>query len=133
MKWRHMQPRTPMPDSRQDLWALAVALCTKLWPGIVGALIAMRFQPEGASVWDRAFTGLASVFLAGIFGPAFVELFNIDTPYLQAAVGALVAIFGLIIIGEAVKAIREVGFAMFLRDWLRRIFGVGGGGGGEPR
>lgn len=122
-----------MPDARPDLWEMFAALCTKLWPGLVGALVAMRFQPDGASGLDRAFAGLSSVLLSGIFGPAIIEIFNVDTPYAQAAVSALVAIFGLIVIGEAVKAIREVGWASFIRDWMRRIFGVGGSGGGEPK
>ena len=112
---------------------MAAAVCAKLWPGLVGALFAMKFQPDGASALDRAFAGLSSVLLSGIFGPALIEIFDVETPYAQHSVIALVAIFGLIVIGEAVKAIREVGFALFLRDWLRRIFGVGGGGGGEPK
>ena len=71
--------------------------------------------------------------LSGIFGPAVVELFDIDTPYLQSAVSVLVAIFGLMVIGEAVKAVREVGLSSFLRDFMRRIFGTGGGDGGASQ
>lgn len=113
-----------MPD-QQSVWTIAASLAASLWPGLVGALIAMYFQPPGASPFDLVFTGLSSVLLSGIFGPAFVEVFDIDTPYLQAAVCALVATFGLIVIGEAVKAIREVGLAEFLRNWMRRVFGAG--------
>lgn len=118
-----------MPDPH-EAWLILSAVCVNLWPGLVGALIAMKFQPIGASLLDRMSVGISSVLLSGIFGPAFNEMFNVDTPTAQAAVKALVAIFGITVIGEAVKAIREVGLSTFLRDWMRRIFGVGGG---EPK
>lgn len=122
-----------MNDTPPGAWAFISALCAKLWPGLVGALFAMKFQPDGASLLDRAFAGVSSVLLSGIFGPALIEVFDVRTSAMQACVNALVAIFGLIVIGEVVKAIREVGFSGFLRDWMRRIFGVGGNDGGPPK
>lgn len=117
-----------MPDQAGELWPQVWAVLFELWPGLVGALFAMRFQPAETSLMDRAYGGASSVLLSGVFGPALSEVFGIDQPASQIAVSVLVGIFGLIVIGEAVKAVREVGLATFMRDWLRRIFGVGGGG-----
>jgi hypothetical protein len=116
-----------MPD-QQSIWLVASGLFSSIWPGLVGALIAMYSERDTARPADLVFTGLSRILLSAIFGPALCVVFKIETPAPQAAVSALVAIFGLNIIGEAVKAIREVGLAEFFRGLLRRIVGTRGDG-----
>ena len=115
-----------MPNSTPGLIEAAIAVLAKLWPGMVGGVIALKFHQDQTTFLGRAFVLLASIALSAVFGPALNELLNVETPYLQSAISSLVALFGLFVIGEVIQAIQEIKLGEIIGDFVRRLLGVGG-------
>jgi hypothetical protein len=117
-----------VPNQFAGLLEAAIAALAKLMPGILGALIALRFHQE-TSFWGRMFVLICSVILSTALGPAINEALEILTPQRQAAVHFLVGLFGLFVVSEVIKAIKEIGLAEIARDLLRKVLGIGRKGG----
>lgn len=99
------------------------ALLLKIWPPIAGALLSLRWMPEGSTWTDRAVSGFSSVSLALIAGPAAAELAGVESARVRDLVLLLVGLFGLLIAGQVVKAIKETDGAALFRDFWSRWFG----------
>jgi hypothetical protein len=112
-----------VPDG---LLEYAGGLYASLWPALLGAVCALYFHPVDGTRADRLFAGGASVAVAVLFGPAVAEYFEVESGAIHNAILGLLALFGLPVAGQVMTAIREVGLAGLLREWVERWFGLKG-------
>lgn len=107
------------PDPQTGLLDSALAFAAKLWPGVAGSLIALRWQPSDSTRIDRALSALIGVVLAMIFGPMVSELAHVSSPNVQQGIGAVIGMFGLVIVGQLMSTLKEIQLGALVSDWLR--------------
>lgn len=109
-------------------WFESVTLLySNLWPSLLGAVVALYFHPPESTRLDRLFAGIASVAVSVLFGPATNEWFGVDSKAVEGAIYGVLALFGLTVAAQIFAALRELGLTALLREWLRRVLGLGGG------
>ena len=106
------------------------ALYARLWPALLGAVVALYFHPAESTRIDQVFAFAASVGTSVLFAPAFIAYFEVETDALVRAVHGAVALFGLTAVGQVIAGLRELRLAAMLGEALRRRFGLGGRGDG---
>lgn len=110
------------PDS--DLAAALSALLAKLGPGIAGAIISLKFIPEGTT-WMARFLSLAGgVAAAAYLAPALVEWLGVASARIEAGMGFLVGSLAMVVLGEATQAVHEAQIGQAVRGWLRKRAGL---------
>lgn len=109
------------PD--HDVLAALAAAGAKLGPGIAGALISLRFSPPEATWPDRLVSVAGGVASSVFLAPAVSEWLGASSR-LEAGMGFAMGALGLVVLGEAAKAVREAQLGAVLRGWLRRLAGL---------
>lgn len=107
----------------------ALGVYGRLWPSLLGAVIALYFHPAGATRSDRLFAGAASVGVSVLFGPWLIEYYEVDSETLARTIHGALALFGLTAIGQVFESLRELGLPAMVRQWARRRFGLDDGPG----
>ncbi len=108
----------------QGLLEGAIALASKLWPPVVGALISIQFQPKEATRMDRAFAAASGVGLSMILGPAIVDWTGVSSIAVAQGIAGGVALFGLIVIAEIVAGLKAMEIGAIMRDFVRSILRI---------
>jgi hypothetical protein len=98
---------------------LAAAARHPAVPGIVGAVIGLRWAP-GATWWERIINVTSGSAIAGYVGPAAAEVFDLATPASQSALGFGLGLFGISLATALMQALRNLQLGDILADWLRR-------------
>lgn len=113
-----------MTSETQSLLDSLTALAARIGPGIVGSALALRWLPAESTRWDRAVSLVGGLGVAIYVGPAIAAVSAIERPQYEAGIIFAAGLFGMLVAGELVAAIREVQLGPLLRDWLRRMFGI---------
>lgn len=106
-----------------DVMAALLAAAAKLGPGVAGALISLRFSPPEATWPDRLMSVAGGVASSVFVAPAVSEWLGASAR-LEAGMGFAMGALGLVVLGEATKAIREAQLGAALRGWIRRLAGL---------
>lgn len=113
-----------MADTNPTVWESALAALWKLWPGIAGALIALRWQPAEATRFDRAVSAVSG-FLAAIYvAPLIVEVANVSSYRIESGIVFLTGLFSMVVVGEIMLAIKNMELGTILGDWIRTILRI---------
>lgn len=88
-------------------------------PGIVGALVGLKFAP-GASWSERAINFTSASAIAWFGSPAAVELFSIKSPGAAGFLGFAIGMFGLSIAAAVVSGIKDLKLGEIAAGWLSR-------------
>ena len=97
------------------------AIFAKFWPGIAGALVSLRWQPEGATIFDRAFSAFGGVVLTMTLGPAAVEFAGVTSGSMVMGIAAVIGLFGMLVVGEITRAIKVMELGPIVRDAIRKF------------
>ena len=108
----------------QGLLEGAIALASKLWPPVVGALISIQFQPKEATRMDRAVAAASGVGLSMILGPAIVDWTGVSSIAVAQGIAGGIALVGLIVIAEVVAGFRAMGLGEIMGDALRSLLRI---------
>ena len=101
-------------------WDGLQALVAKLGPGIAGSLLALKGLPSNSTFGDRLFAVIGGSAAAYYIAPGLAEWLGTSSPNSLSLMAFAVGAFGLVVVGEATRAIREVGLADVLRSWISR-------------
>lgn len=113
-----------MSDTTPPLWETALGALWKLWPGIAGALIALRWQPAEATRVDRAVSAVSG-FLAAIYvAPLIVEVASVSSYRIEAGIVFLTGLFSMVVVGELMLAVKSLALGQIVGDWLRSILRI---------
>ncbi len=111
-----------MQQQQQEAAAWA-AIASKLAPGVIGAIIALRWVPAGSSWADRLTSFAGGCGCAVWAAPALVEWTDIGSARIEAAIGFTTGLLGMVIIGEIVSTLRALQLAETIRSILAARFG----------
>lgn len=100
------------------------ALASKLVPGILGSIVALRALPSDATLGQRLTSFVGGVSAAVYVAPALVTWTGASGDEVVYATIFLVGTFGMVVVGEVTTAIRDLQLAPIMRDTMRRIFRV---------
>lgn len=114
-----------MQPQQQHETAAWMAVGAKLAPGVIGALIALRWVPTGSSWTDRLWSFVGGCGCAVWAAPALVEWTEIGSARLEAFIGFVSGMLGMVIVGEIVSTLRGLQLAETIRSILAARFGGG--------
>lgn len=115
-----------MAGEQQGLWDTVAQAAAKLWPGLAGALVALRWLPVDTTRADRFFAAIGGLVAAANLGPAISEIVGISSQRVEAGIVFAVGLFGMAVAGELIQTVRELQLAALARDAIRKIFRIGG-------
>ena len=115
-----------MAGEQQGIWDAVATAAAKLWPGLAGALVALRWLPVETTRTDRFFAAIGGFMAAANLGPAISEIVGISSQRVEAGIVFAVGLFGMAVAGELISTLKELQLAEFVRDALRKIFRIGG-------
>lgn len=107
-----------------ELSAALSALLAKLGPGILGAVVSLRFLPAETPWVGRAFSVLGGVGAAAYVAPAMAEWLGVASSRIEAGMGFLAGTLAMVVLGEATIAVHEAQIGRAFRGWLRRRAGL---------
>lgn len=113
-----------MQQQQQEAAAWA-AMVSKLAPGVIGAIIALRWVPTGSSWLDRLASFAGGCGCAAWAAPALVEWADIASARIDAFIGFTAGLLGMVIVGEIVSTLRALQLAETIRGILSARFGGG--------
>lgn len=113
-----------MPDKGFGWWETVLTLAAKLWPGILGSLVALRWLPAESTRLDRAISGIGGFGAASTVGPMIAEIAGVNSVRIEAGIVFVVGLFGMAVVGEIMRAMKEIGLGSIISAWIRRILGV---------
>lgn len=113
-------------DPQPGLLDTAVTAFAKLWPGLAGAIVALRWLPVETTRTDRFFAAIGGFVTAANLGPAISDGVGISSQRVEAGIVFAVGLFGMAAAGELISTLKELQLAEFVRDALRKIFRIGG-------
>lgn len=111
-----------MNEQQQQAHA-AAAVALKLAPGLVGALVALRWVPAGATWADRAGAFVGGCACAFYGSPAIVEWVDIGSPRIEASIAFVTGLLGMVVAAEIVNTVRGLQLAETIRSALSARFG----------
>lgn len=114
-----------MADTSPTLIETAIAAAAKLWPGLLGSLIALRWLPTETTRIDRAIAAIGGFAAASTVGPMIAELSGIGSPRIESGIVFVIGLFGMAVVGELMRTIKEVGLPTIVRDFIRKLFRLG--------
>ncbi len=107
-----------------DVMAALGAAFAKLGPGVAGAIVSLRFAPEGTTWGDRAASVAGGIASSVYLAPWAVEWLGVASVRVEAGMGFAFGALGLVVLGEATRAVREAQLGQALRGWLRKRAGL---------
>ena len=113
-----------MADPTPTIAESALAALWKLWPGIAGALVALRWQPAEATRLDRAVSAIGGFVSAVYVAPLIVEMASVSSYRIEAGIVFLTGLFSMVVVGEIMLAVRSVALGEILGDWVRSILRI---------
>lgn len=113
-------------DPQPGFWDTAVTAFAKLWPGLAGAVVALRWLPVETTRLDRFVAALGGFAAAANLGPALAEVVGVSSVRVEAGIVFAVGLFGMAIAGEVITAVKDVQAAGIIRDLIRKFFRLGG-------
>lgn len=114
-----------MAADQQGIWDTVAQAAAKLWPGLAGALVALRWLPVETTRTDRFFAAIGGFVAAVNLGPAISDAVGISSQRVEAGIVFAVGLFGMAVAGELISTLKELQLAEFVRDALRKIFRIG--------
>jgi hypothetical protein len=115
-----------MADANPTLIDAFAAAVAKLWPGLLGSLIALRWLPAETTRTDRAIAAIGGFAAASTVGPMIADLSGVQSVRIESGIVFVVGLFGMAVVGELMSAIKEVGIPTLARDFIRKLFRLGG-------
>lgn len=107
-----------------DVLSAVAAVVAKLGPGVAGAVISLRFSPPEATWPDRAASVAGGIASSVYLAPWAVEWLGVASVRVEAGMGFAFGALGLVVLGEATRAVREAQLGQALRGWLRKRAGL---------
>ena len=104
--------------------AAVAAAVSKFAPGVAGAIVSLRFAPEGTTWGDRAASVAGGIASSVYLAPWAVEWLGVASARVETGMGFAFGALGLVVLGEAAKAVREAQLGQALRGWLRKRAGL---------
>lgn len=114
-----------MPGEQQGFWDTVVQGTAKLWPGLAGALVALRWLPVDTTRIDRFFAAIGGFVAAVNLGPAISEVVG-ATQRVESGIVFATGLFGMAVAGELIATLKGMELGEFVKDALRKIFRIGG-------
>lgn len=108
-------------STEPTLWEGFLLAMAKLWPGLAGALIALRWQPAEATRVDRAISAVSGFVSAVYVAPLIVEVAAVSSQRIEAGIAFLVGLFSMVVVGELMLAVRSLALAEIARDAIRAV------------
>jgi len=115
-----------MADTNPTTIEAAIAAAAKLWPGLLGSLVALRWLPKETTRLDRAVAAIGGFAAASTVGPMIAELSGVQSVRIESGIVFVVGLFGMAVVGELMTAIKEVGIPVLARDFVRKVLRIGG-------
>lgn len=115
-----------MAAEQQGLWDTVAQAAAKLWPGLAGAVVALRWLPVETTRVDRFFAAIGGFMAAANLGPAISDVIGIGSQRVEAGIVFATGLFGMAVAGELISTIKELQLAALARDAIRKIFRIGG-------
>lgn len=100
-------------------------MASKLAPGVIGAVIALRWVPTGSTWLDRLTSFAGGCGCAVWAAPALVEWSDIASTRIESFVGFTFGLLGMVVVGELVQTVRSLQLAETIRGILAARFGGG--------
>lgn len=110
------------PDN--EVSAALVAALAKMAPGVAGAIISLRFMPVETTWLDRLMSVAGGIAASAFLAPAVSEWLGVASVRIEAGMGFMMGSLGLVVLGEATKAVREAQLGQALRGWIRKLAGL---------
>lgn len=111
-------------SDHSEIAAALSALLAKLGPGVLGAVVSLRFMPTGTSWSARAMSLLGGVAAAAYVAPAMAEWLGVAGARIEAGMGFLVGSLAMVVLGEATQAAHDAQVGQAIRGWLRKRAGL---------
>lgn len=115
-----------MADTNPTLIEAAAAAAAKLWPGLLGSLVALRWLPKETTKFDRAIAAIGGFAASSLVGPAIAEIAGVNSVRIESGIVFVVGLFGMAVVGELMSAIKEIGLPELARDFVRKLLRIGG-------
>lgn len=106
-------------DTQPDAWASALL---RFVPGLAGAVVSLRWLPAETTHLGRGLATVGGMSAAMYVGPMLAELTSIQSAKGEAGLVFLTGLFGMMVAGELIAALRAIEAGPIIRDWLRRLF-----------
>lgn len=90
-----------------------------LFPGVVGALVGLRFAP-GESWYERVTNVASGAACAGFVAPAAGEVFRLQSVSMMSFLAFVIGMFGMSIAAAVMAGWREVKMGEIITGWLSR-------------
>lgn len=113
-------------EPQPGLWDTVLQAAAKLWPGLAGALVALRWLPVDSTRWDRFFAAIGGFVAAANLGPAISDIVGISSQRVEAGIVFATGLFGMAVAGEILATLKQLQLAEIARDAIRKIFRIGG-------
>ena len=110
-------------EPQPGLWDTVAQAAAKLWPGLAGALVALRWLPSETTRLDRAIAAIGGFAAAANVGPALAEVSGVASVRVEAGIVFATGLFGMALAGEVLRALKEIQLGTIIGDWLRRLLG----------
>lgn len=111
-----------MPDQSSSFVDMALSSLYRHWPSLLGAIVALNWQPAESSWRSRAFSGFSAVALSAMFAAPLAELLRVESATLQSGIAGCLSLFGLIVASQIAQALSGLGPLLVQR--IRRWLGV---------
>lgn len=110
----------PQTGALELIWAAL----SKILPGLLGAVIALQWQPAGASKLDGAIAALSGFAAAYYLSPLVVELVGITSLQWEYGISFLVGLFSMAIAGQIMLALKGMELGSIVRDFVRKTLRI---------
>lgn len=107
-----------------EISAALSALLAKLGPGILGAVVSLRFLPAGATWGARFMSLLGGVGAATYVAPGMADWLGVASVRIESGMGFMVGSLAMVVLGEVTLAVHEAQIGRAFRGWLRRRAGL---------
>lgn len=114
----------PMPETTPGFFEAMTGAAAKLWPGLVGSLVALRWLPADATRFDRFIGAIGGFAAAANVGPMIAEFAGVHSQSIEGGIAFIVGLFGMAIAGELMVGLREIRIGQIVGSWIRKILGV---------
>lgn len=115
-----------MAGEQQGIWDTVATAAAKLWPGLAGALVALRWLPVDTTRLDRFFAAIGGFVAAVNLGPAISEVVGVASQRVESGIVFATGLFGMAVAGEIISTVKQLQLAEIARDAIRKIFRIGG-------
>ena len=113
-------------EPQPGFWDTVTQMAAKLWPGLAGAVVALRWLPVETTRVDRAIAAVGGFAAAANIGPALAEVSGVASVRVEAGIVFAVGLFGMAVAGEIISTVKQLQLAEIARDAIRKIFRIGG-------